>query len=1408
METGKSSDLQEYVIRTVVRSGLKREFVFALKSQAEFSNTHGRTRSSKAHVATPAALPYCGRKSPKLSDDREKQLVVLHAPAIGSVILALPAPMNIDCSLSGGVAVDISAADARKKGYPESALDVSISVHSIEESEKDGIRSKAPILTDGIGELKKDKLAMEKSGTDHRKNLQEARLENSAASALSQPLPLESIAVAPGVSKSPPENGSIFDQSEVLDCLSGSKVSSRLAEKPIRRFTRSTAKLIPAATAPPKTKQEEMSCEVKLIRRFTRSTSKRNLPAAVSFFSIEQENQGKVTPVAEIPVTVQQESLVEIPITNSDGLNFEYDKLDESIKAEHEGSVSVTVISDVDDDNEMYSVAPLEKPTMTPTRRFIRSLLTAAIEETAVADGYTPTNVRSVESEDSKGDDDALNESPSSTSKKKMALKMSKKITLTKFPSNVRELLGTGLLEGLPVKYTACPGKSVGLQGIIRGNGVVCSCTSCQGKRVVSVYLFEIHAGSTKNHPSDFIFLQNGKNLREVLKSCTGASMDMLEAEIQKAIGPLPPRRPNFCRKCQGIGNFDLLCDSCLEPNHQQAIPTPSHGTASSANLPRRVLVPFPSDGTPKSLSSQKKPSYGKPTKKDAGLHKLAYMDDILPQGTEVGYYIRGKRLLEGHIKNSGIFCSCCNSVVSPSQFEAHAGQASRHKPYYNIYTSNGVSLHELSISLSKGRKLSATENDDLCSICADGGDLLLCDLCPRAFHKECIGLSSIPIGDWFCQYCQNLQQKDKCLAKNDNTIAAGRVAGVDPVEQIIKRSICIAPTTENDAGVCALCRQHDFSRFGFDRRTVIICDQCEIEYHVGCLKDHGMADLQVLPKGEWFCRPDCSRIHAVLHDLLRQGAEVLDANIIKKKLDEKGLNIDAAADVRWRLLGDKSDSTDSKVLLSQAISLFRSYHLFTIFLPFFFSFPVKQTDFFLQGYFQSLFSCIESLLKSLEVKHFVLPAADDAESMWTKKFGFAKLTPAQLREYAKGARPIIFQGTSILHKLLISHQELPLSADSGPIKMDLMFDVNDSYFITYKFGGYWIEVKSQNRRKYEGGNQKTVKLEKDKINYFVLREEAEMICPLLRGHDFELHYHVCNTSPKIYKPIIDDVDVLKMIEHSNDGSKAEVVIIVPDGNEDVMYSHNRELEDGSQSLELSHSTLDGEVNSNTALDTIDDEYFICDSEDSEPLSVGSLFQDSFTFKEALRTEAILNNFALKIKSSDKTRVIAICAHHGCPWRVRASVCSDGRTFEVKKLCDRHLCPRVDRTANKHATINWIAHQIQDMVKKDPNITPKLINNCLKSSFGLSLPYMKLWRSRKQARDIIFGSIDDPYRSVPTCLRPGSMPRKRKIKSSPESTKKRAKIAHKCSHCGNCGHHKNTCKNSPHPQMSGVEQAS
>lgn len=44
----------------------------------------------------------------------------------------------------------------------------------------------------------------------------------------------------------------------------------------------------------------------------------------------------------------------------------------------------------------------------------------------------------------------------------------------------------------------------------------------------------------------------------------------------------------------------------------------------------------------------------------------------------------------------------------------------------------------------------------------------------------------------------------------------------------------------------CVLCHAHDFCKDTFGDRTVMICDQCEKEYHVGCLREHGVVDLTV----------------------------------------------------------------------------------------------------------------------------------------------------------------------------------------------------------------------------------------------------------------------------------------------------------------------------------------------------------------------------------------------------------------------------------------------------------------------------------------------------------------------------------------------------------------------------------
>ncbi|XP_016453770.1 uncharacterized protein LOC107778093 isoform X2 [Nicotiana tabacum] len=739
-----------------------------------------------------------------------------------------------------------------------------------------------------------------------------------------------------------------------------------------------------------------------------------------------------------------------------------------------------------------------------------------------------------------------------------------KRISIIGRPTTVKELFETGLLEGYPVFYNGGK-RGIPLRGTIKDNGILCSCDLCKGARVVPPGKFEIHACKAYRRASQYICLENGKSLLDVVKECRKGSLKKLEATIRSFIGPIPVKEIIICQKWSFsatlAGKVDQICDSCIISSKSEATPTQSitveagmfdpaansnsseTSTMSDTSLkrsrgrkkrkaveiysrkkstrissahiisrrkdqletPNKLSSPafaLQSNGAAtmcnsfkdnmqgkiskklsKSIAASNSSKVGplgvsmhsrtqwKITKKDQKMHWLVFEEGGLPDGTEVAYYSRGKKLLVGYKQGSGIFCSCCNCEVSPSQFEAHAGWASRKKPYGYIYTSNGVSLHEFALSLLRGRKSSVTDSDDLCTICADGGKLVLCDGCPRAFHKGCASLSAVPRGKWYCKYCENKFQREKFVEHNANAVAAGRISGIDPIEQITKRCIrTVKNPEEAEVIACVLCRCYDFSKSGFGPRTVILCDQCEKEYHVGCLKKRKIADLKELPKGKWFCCVDCKRIYSALQKLLNSGDEKLSESClgaVRMKLKEKCLDSVGDLDVRWRLLSGKITSRETRVLLAEAVSIFHdcfdpivdsatgrdfipsmvygrnirgqdfggmycailtvnsivvSAGILRIFGPDMAELPLVATRIDSQGkgYFQLLLSCIEKLLAFLNVRRFVLPSAVEAMSIWTTKFGFKEIPPDQLVNYKKTCwQMITFKGTSMLEKMV-----------------------------------------------------------------------------------------------------------------------------------------------------------------------------------------------------------------------------------------------------------------------------------------------------------------------------------------------------------------------------------------------------
>lgn len=71
-----------------------------------------------------------------------------------------------------------------------------------------------------------------------------------------------------------------------------------------------------------------------------------------------------------------------------------------------------------------------------------------------------------------------------------------------------------------------------------------------------------------------------------------------------------------------------------------------------------------------------------------------------------------------------------------------------------------------------------------------------------------CASLPAIPRGKWYCKYCESMLQREKFVERNENALAAGRVSGTDPIEQITKRCIRIVKNAEEAEFIaCVLCR-------------------------------------------------------------------------------------------------------------------------------------------------------------------------------------------------------------------------------------------------------------------------------------------------------------------------------------------------------------------------------------------------------------------------------------------------------------------------------------------------------------------------------------------------------------------------------------------------------------------------
>uniref|UniRef100_A0A5B7A700 Tify domain-containing protein n=1 Tax=Davidia involucrata TaxID=16924 RepID=A0A5B7A700_DAVIN len=122
--------------------------------------------------------------------------------------------------------------------------------------------------------------------------------------------------------------------------------------------------------------------------------------------------------------------------------------------------------------------------------------------------------------------------------------KTPKKVPPNNFPSNVKSMLSTGMLDGVPVKYVSWS-REKNLRGVIKGTGYLCGCDDCKLSKALNAYEFERHTGCKTKHPNNHIYFENGKTIYAVVQELKSTPQDMLFDAIQNVTGS-PINQKNF----------------------------------------------------------------------------------------------------------------------------------------------------------------------------------------------------------------------------------------------------------------------------------------------------------------------------------------------------------------------------------------------------------------------------------------------------------------------------------------------------------------------------------------------------------------------------------------------------------------------------------------------------------------------------------------------------------------------------------------------------------------------------------------------------------------------------------------------------------------------------------------------
>ncbi|CAL9025821.1 unnamed protein product, partial [Prunus brigantina] len=154
----------------------------------------------------------------------------------------------------------------------------------------------------------------------------------------------------------------------------------------------------------------------------------------------------------------------------------------------------------------------------------------------------------------------------------------------------------------------------------------------------------------------------------------------------------------------------------------------------------------------------------------------------------------------------------------------------------------------------------------------------------------------------------------------------------------------------------------------------------------------------------------------------------------------------------------------------------------------------------------------------------------------------------------------------------------------------------------------------------------------------------------------------------------------------------------------------------------------------------------------SGDIIVGQVYETKEDIKTKLGIDAMKKNYEFKVKRSNKERFEVSCVDDRCMWKLRASKVRKSSYVMVKKYFTKHSCS-LDAIHRHHrqTSSSLIGQFIKSKYDGVSRVhRPHDIMEDMRKDMGVSISYVKAWRAREHALELVRGSPEESYAILPS----------------------------------------------------------